>query len=393
MMPKGLFWRADYFGNNNEGGMFTAHIGLLNGLLKNGHNSVFAASAFMDVPEHTKLHIIEYSKLFRNFPELLFLPYNSRSRKCINDIILKEKIDYIYHYMAFSQYSPALIKKDSGLPLLVQSDGVLQWMKEYWGKSYFPKLIRWSEEIIWDAADAIFAVSDEIKKHMIEYGAESEKIHILPSGVDTSRFNPNIDTSIIKAKYELDGKFVIGFIGTFGRWHGVEYLARAVKEIVKRIPNALVFFVGDGDLRREVEEIARESNLDNHIILTGMQPYSMIPQFMAACDVLTSPGIHQANTPFFNSPVKLFEYMSMKKPVVATDVGQQGTVIADGVNGLLVRSETVEELAEKLYQVYTDADLAEKLAMNARKDAIEKHDWSVIAKTVTDVYDKLKSQK
>lgn len=386
-MPKGLFWRADYFGNNNEGGMFTAHIGLLNGMKYHHHDSVFMAPGEMQLPDFTLFKLVEYSKLYRNFPELLFLPYNSKAEKSALKIIESEKINYIYHYLAFSHYSPMKVKERTGLPLFVQSDGVLQWMKENWGKSYFPNLIKYAEEIMWETADRIFAVSKEIKQHMIEYGADGSKIDILPSAADTSKFDPSIDSTDVIKEFDLKDKFVVGFFGTFGRWHGVEFLAKSIKQLSKKIDNLLVLFVGDGDLRREVEDIIRKDNVGNYARIIGMQPYSLVPALMNACNVLTSPGIHQKNTVFFNSPVKLFEYMAMQKPVVATNVGQQGDVIKDRYNGMLIESNTMEEFVEKIIQLASDEELRKSLSIQARKDAVSKYDWKVVSKVVVEAYD------
>ena len=95
---------------------------------------------------------------------------------------------------------------------------------------------------------------------------------------------------------------------------------------------------------------------------------------------------------FFNSPVKLFEYMGMGKPIVATNVGQQAEVIKHNHNGLLCEERQPEALADSIYQIYKDKDLAQRLGNQARIDAVEKHDWKVNAQIIIDAYHSIVKQ-
>ena len=131
--------------------------------------------------------------------------------------------------------------------------------------------------------------------------------------------------------------------------------------------------------------------MENNCILTGIVPYNMIPVYMSACDVLTTPCVHNEDqTEFFNSPVKMFEYMSMAKPVVATGVGQQGEIFTDGVNGLICEEKSPENLAEAIFKIYKDKELARELGRKAREDVITKHDWRMYNRRLLDRIEGLK---
>jgi len=390
---KVMFWRTEFYGALTEGGTVSLHVGKIRGFQKLGHNVVYVSSGPMVLPEGVKLYQIPYSKIFRNFPEVLAPHYNSRSIKAIKKIIEREQPNFIYQHHHDFHYGGAKLKKDLGIPFILHVDGIEYWVKKNWGKLYFAKLLKLAEEIQLQSSDAIIVVSDALKRQLIEYGVEGEKIIVAPNGVHPDQFSPEIDDAGLKKQLGIEDKFVVGYTGTFGHWHGVEVLAEAVKHIVKRIPNAVVLFVGDGNLRPKIEEITKRDNVNDKIIITGFVPFKTIPNYLAACDVLLSPCVNNADNEFFNSPVKLFEYMAMGKPIVASNVGQQGIVIEDGLNGLLHEENQPEELAEKVFKIYQDKDLAVRLGKEARKRAVEKHDWKVNSQQIIDAYYKIIKNK
>ncbi len=387
---KGIFWRADHYGNQNVGGMFSAHYGFLNGFQKLGHECVFVSAGRLKLPPGVDYYSIPHSKIFRNFPEILNFPYNGRSVREMLKIIEKEKPDFIYQYQADFNYAGSIIKKKTGLPFFLQSDGVQSWIKKNWGKLYFPYLQKVSEEIQWEWADAIFVVSREIKDQMVHLGVDGEKIYILPSAVDPDKFHPDTDGTPVRKKLDIENKYIIGFSGSFGHWHGVEILAKAAPAIVSNIPGAFILFIGDGLLRPEIENIIRENNLEGQTHITGMLPYESVPEYLAACDVLTTPCVVSGEDEiFFNSPVKLFEYMAMQKPVIASAIGQQKEVISDRENGILIPQKDPDALAEAVHVLQKNKDLSERIALKARNDAVSKYDWRSISKIVLDVYDSI----
>ncbi len=387
---KGLFWRSDFYGAYTDGGMSSMHSGILNGLLKLGHRAVFASSGRMKLPEGIPFYFIPHSKLFWNYPEILNLPYNRKVSKELTKIIEKEKPDFLYQHHADFNYSGTILKRKLGLPFFLQCESVQFWIKEKWGKLYFKKLLRDIEEIQWHQADAIFVISEEVKKHMIYYGADGKKIYVNSSSVNPDVFRPDIDGTEIKERYNLVGKYVIGFTGTFAPWHGVEILAKSVKLITQRIPDAIVFFVGDGMLRPKIEEILKSDNVENKAIITGMQPFELMPKFIAACDVVVSPCVQTDNsTEFFNSPIKLFEYLGMGKPIVASKVGQQSYVIENEINGLHCQQKSPEDLAETIFKLYKDPDLSRRISNQARREAVEKYNWINNSKRIIEVYNKM----
>lgn len=390
---KVMFWRTEFYGALTEGGTVSLHLGKIRGFQKLGHEVFYVSSGPMILPDGVKLYQIPYSKIFRNLPEVLHINYNRKSIKEAIKIIEKEHPSFLHKHHHDFHYGGAWLKKHLDLPFILHVDGIEYWVKKNWGKLYFSHLLKWAENTELEASDAIIVISDALKKQLVNYGVQEEKINVVPNGVHPEQFDPNIGDGGLKEKLHLKEKFIITYTGTFGRWHGVEVLAEAVKYIVKLMPNAIVLFVGDGDLRPKIEEIVKKDNVENKIIITGFVPFNMIPHYLSLSNVTVSPCINNEDNEFFNSPVKLFEYMAMAKPIVASNVGQQSLVIDHGINGLLHEEKNPEDLASKIYEIYKNPEFAEKLSKEARKRAIEKHDWKYNAQSIIDIYNKIVQSK
>lgn len=382
---KVLFLRTDFYGAVTDGGIASLHRGQINAYLKDKHNCLYASCGRMILPENVKYYFIPYSKYFRNFPEVYTLPHSKKAAKEVLKIIDIEQPDFLHHHHSDFNYAGTIIKRKTGIPFVLHCDGVEIWVKKNWGKLYFSDLLKWAEEIQWENADLINVPSSVVKKQMIEHGVDPSKILVNPNGVDPDVFHPDLDKSIIRKKLGIENNFVVGFVGTFGHWHGVDVLAESIKILKGRIPNIKVLFVGDGLLRPKIEEILKRDSVENISIITGMIPYLSIPEYMAACDVLTTPCVHNSdNSEFFNSPIKLFEYMSMGKPIVASDVGQQGEVINDYENGILCREKSAEDLADKIEYFYANPDEARIMGASARNSVVTQYDWRMYNKRITD---------
>ncbi|MCK5742960.1 MAG: glycosyltransferase family 4 protein [Chlorobi bacterium] len=391
---KGLFWRADYYGTYTEGGMPSMHYGLLNGFQKLGHKPFFVSSGRMSLPPDVDYYFIPYSNLFSNLPEVLTLPYNKRVVKKIMPIIEEEKPDFIYQHHAHFNYAGTLLKKKTGLPYFLQCEAVEYWAKANWGKLYFKKLLKWAEEIQWAAADAIVVISERVKEMMVELGVDADKIIVNPSAVNPDKFSPDVSDERIRKKLEIEKTFVCGFTGSFSQWHGVEVLAEAVKYIISEIPDAKILLVGDGLLRHNIEVIIKKDNVGDSTIITGIVPYGEIPEYLSACDILLSPCVsNEDGSEFFNSPIKLFEYLAMGKPIIATDVGQQSDVIQHNVNGLLCPERDPKALADGVIEIYKNKDLADRLSKEARKTAVEKYNWKFNAQRIVDAYHNIMAKR
>ncbi len=143
--------------------------------------------------------MVEYSKLLRNFPEILTLPYNEKSLKYILKLLDLFEPDFFYLHHHDFHFGGSKLKDFAGLPFILHFDSIEYWVKKNWGKLYFGSLLKWCEQIEVRQADAIITISEVLKKQACEfYNIPPKKVFAVPNGVDIEKFNPSIDGSEIR---------------------------------------------------------------------------------------------------------------------------------------------------------------------------------------------------
>jgi glycosyltransferase involved in cell wall biosynthesis len=236
-------------------------------------------------------------------------------------------------------------------------------------------LLKRFEELNQRAADLIFVVSAVERGNLVAQGVGRERIVINPNGVDTDEFRQGCGGREIRRKLGIDEKIVVGFLGTFGPWHGAPVLARAATRTRER-SRCHFLFVGDGDQRSVTEDILESTAARARATFTGRIAHNRVAAYLDACDILVSPHVCAADgSEFFGSPTKLFEYMAMARPVVASRLGQIADLIIDGENGLLVEQGDPDALARAIDRLAGDELLRARLGAAARQTVIEHYTW------------------
>ena len=301
--------------------------------------------------------------------------------------IERARPDFIYQ--RYSRFSWAGVEAGlkSGLPLFLEYNGSEVWVGRYWDRVGSLSLLERYERLNLAAAARIFVVSEVERRNLLRAGVEDEKIVVNPNGVDAERFQPGIGGDRVREELGIGAsETLVGFVGTFGPWHGVLALAEAIK-LLPASARVRFLLVGSGVLRSEVERILREARAEHRVILTGAVEHERVPELLDACDILASPHVPlEDGSEFFGSPTKLFEYMAMGKAIVASRLGQIGDVLKDEETALLVEPGDARQLSEAILRLTDSPDLREKLGVAARREAIARHTWTHNAARVLDAY-------
>jgi glycosyltransferase involved in cell wall biosynthesis len=288
---------------------------------------------------------------------------------------------FVYQRYSLNNYAGIRISRRHRVPLVIEYNGSEIWMSRHWGRRLkYERLSQRIEQLNLSSADLIVVVSRAMRDEIVGRGIDPASIVVNPNGVDPDRYRPDIDGSAIRRRYGLGKSIVVGFIGTFGPWHGAEVLARAFVQLLQRKPalarDLRLLMIGDGAGMAAVRRILTGGGAMDSVVFTGLVPQDQGPEHLAACDVLASP--HVANpdgTPFFGSPTKLFEYMAMGKGIVASNLEQIGEVLDHGRTAWLVRPGDVEALAGGMERLIDDPGLRNALGAAARNDALAHHTW------------------
>jgi glycosyltransferase involved in cell wall biosynthesis len=295
--------------------------------------------------------------------------------------------DFIYQ--RYSRFSWAGVEASlrTGRPLFLEYNGSEVWVGRYWDRVGSLSLLERYERLNLKAAARIFVVSEVERGNLLRVGVEDERIVVNPNGVDAERFQPNCGGERVREELGVEaGETLVGFVGTFGPWHGVLVLAEAIKLLPEKA-RVRFLLVGSGVLRNEVERILREANVEHRVIMTGAVEHERVPALLDACDVLASPHVPlEDGSEFFGSPTKLFEYMAMGKGIVASRLGQIGDVLKDEETALLVEPGNASDLSEAIMRLTGSRVLREQLGAAARREAVEHHTWTHNAQRVLDAY-------
>ena len=301
--------------------------------------------------------------------------------------INKQKPDFIYQ--RYSRFSWAGVDASlmSGLPLFLEYNGSEVWVGRHWDRVGMLDLLERYERLNLNAAARVFVVSEVERQNLERAGVAPEKIVVNPNGVDTDTFRPGIGGEQKRKALGVDAdEALVGFVGSFGPWHGVQTLAESIQQIPagSRIRFLLV---GSGSLLSQVKELLAADEQAGRVIFTGSVKHHEVPELLDACDVLVSPHVPLAEgAEFFGSPTKLFEYMAMGKGIVASRLGQIGDVLTHEETALLVEPGNKRDLSAAIVRLAESRSLREQLGAAARREAIEHHTWRRNAQNVLDAY-------
>lgn len=292
-------------------------------------------------------------------------------------------------YQRYSRFTLAGVEASlrMGLPLFLEYNGSEVWVGKHWDRVGMLSLLERFERVNLRASARIFVVSEVERSNLLRAGVGAEKIVVNPNGVDAETFRPQIGGERVRHELGIDAdETLVGFVGSFGPWHGVLTLAEAIK-LMPEDARVRYLLVGSGVLRDEVENMLREAGAVPRAIFTGAVSHERVPALLDACDVLVSPHVPLADgSPFFGSPTKLFEYMAMGKGIVASRLGQIGDVLAHEETALLVEPGDARELSAALVRLTESRELRERLGAAARREAIARHTWTHNARRVLDAY-------
>lgn len=227
-------------------------------------------------------------------------------------------------------------------------------------------------------------VSQRLKEHIIEYyHLDARRIAVIENGVDVDEFNPDICSRDVRGLLGFEDRFIVGFVGSFRPWHGIDYMIAMAGKVVPQLPNALFLLVGDGADRPLYEKKVQEMGLTGHFHFTGRVAHAEVPEYLLPMDVVIAPVVKKSFIGgFHGSPLKIFEYMAMAKSVIAPPLGQTCDVIEDGISGLLIDSEDTHQLSRAILTLHHDPALRKRLGQNARARVMQHYTWRANANKV-----------
>ena len=299
------------------------------------------------------------------------------------------RVDIAHSHTWYANMAGYLASKMFGIPHIVTAhslEPLRPWKAEQLGGGY--QISSWVEELAYENADAIIAVSAGMKKDVLQAypKVNPNKVHVILNGINTTKFIPNSSAATLE-KYGIKGEFAL-FVGRITRQKGLAHLLRAWRQVS---PNySLVLAAGSPDepaIGAEVESLISELSAErgNLVWLKDMLPHDELTSLLTHAKVFLCPSIYE--------PLGIvnLEAMACETAVVASKVGGIPEVVMDGETGLLIDFQEDHErfesnFAAAINQVMSDTSLAHRLGKAGRIRAIEEFGWDKVAASTIDLY-------
>jgi glycosyltransferase involved in cell wall biosynthesis len=243
--------------------------------------------------------------------------------------------------------------------------------------SFAIKLLEKLEMFLYRRADSIVSVTNSFKKELVERGIKGEKISVVLNGVDLAKYQPVVEKNKeLSEQYQLEEKFVIGYIGTHGMAHALEHVIDAA-ELLKANDNIRFIFAGGGAAKEKLVTLVEEKQLKN-VVFIPRQPKETMPAIWSLCDVSL---ISLRDAALFKTviPSKIFESMGMGLPMIsAIPQGEASEIIESANAGIVCNPENGHELAQKISELRSSDALLTQYQTNSL-NAAPKYDRKVQA--------------
>jgi glycosyltransferase involved in cell wall biosynthesis len=219
-------------------------------------------------------------------------------------------------------------------------------------------------------AKKVLVINEKLGDYVHKLGAPRNLIKVIRAGIDIDKFDPDIKGDSIRQKYKISKKdVVIFFMGWLYNFSGLKETALKLGETNHDSLKMLI--VGEGDAYDELKGIQEDHKLQDRIILAGKKSYQEIPDFIAAADICILPAYPWEPIMQDIVPIKLYEYMAMKKPVIVTRL--PGVIKEFGNNNGLAYVDKPEDVIEKAISLISTTDITD-LGAKARQ-FVENNSW------------------
>ncbi len=282
--------------------------------------------------------------------------------------------------LVYERYSPfgiagTMIARTLGIPHVLEVNAPLAREGAQYRRQALSDAASALERSAFSATRLIRCVSSQLRAELIEAGVAAEKIMVVPNGVDSGLFcadGPRYSDS-------LEGKFVVGFVGSLKPWHGIGTLAEAFRTLAEDSRFHLLV-VGDGPMAKTLESLSNDC--PGQITLVRAVPHAEVPSYVRAMDVAVAP--YPPLDRFYFSPLKVLEYMAAGRAIVASRIGQLEELIEHGRTGLLVVPGDVRALVEAVHGLAEQPARGRMLGAQAAQVARTQHSWSQRASAILD---------
>lgn len=306
--------------------------------------------------------------------ELLELGYSLLIAVKLIAAILKFKPDFIYERYNLYQPVGVILAKIFRIPIALEVNAPLVDEREKYSGLSLIKFARFIENFTWKTADYVLPVTNVLAKIIEKTGVDRNRIHVIQNGI-----NKNLLDREFKKKEKFNtNRIVIGFVGFINPWHRLDIALDAIAAY--RSKNIHLICIGDGDIKKDLEEQAKRLDICEHVTFTGLVTRDEVFGYIQNFDIALQPAVTA-----YASPLKLFEYLGASCLIIAPNSENICEILSDD-NSILFESDNYQDFSSKLSLAVEKFDTFDSKRIQARETIFNKgFTWQQNAQRVIDL--------
>ncbi len=254
-------------------------------------------------------------------------------------------------------------------------------------------LTHWLETLALKRADHAFTICEGLRSDIVSRGLPASKVTVIPNAVDIEAFEPGgKPDAALKAKLGLDGASVVGFIGSFYAYEGLDLLLDALPAILHMRPDVRVLLVGGGPQESALKARTQKLGISDKVIFTGRVPHDQVQRYYDLIDVLAYPR-HSMRLTELVTPLKPLEAMAQGRVLVASDVGGHKELIRSGQTGVLFKAGSADALARAVVSLLTNRSQWPAMRQAGREFVETERNWKNSVANYSSVYSSLVARR
>jgi PEP-CTERM/exosortase A-associated glycosyltransferase len=232
-------------------------------------------------------------------------------------------------------------------------------------------------------------ICEGLRREFEGRGIAPSKITVIPNAVDIEEFpvSESRDPQV-RRDLGLDGAAVLGFLGSFYAYEGLDLLLRALALLRPSRPELRALLVGEGYQYEALQRLANELRLGDAVVFTGRVPHSQVQRYYDQVDLLVYPR-HSMRLTELVTPLKPLEAMAQGKVLLASDVGGHRELIRDGDTGFMFRAGDVDALAQAINGALSRRGEWDAMRARARRFVESQRTWAMSVARYAPVYERL----
>ncbi len=315
----------------------------------------------------------------------------------LDELVRRLRPDVLHAHSPALNALPALrVGRAHGLPVVYEvrafweDAAVDHGTSTEWGLRY--RLTRALETYALRRVDHVTTICEGLRSDIVARGIPAAKVTVIPNAVDVAafRFGGEPDAAL-KRSLGLDGTAVVGFIGSFYAYEGLDLLVAALPAVLAKRPDVRLLLVGGGPEEQRLRGLVAQRGLQDRVVFAGRVPHGEVQRYYGIVDVFAYPRRSMRLTELV-TPLKPLEAMAQGQLLVASDVGGHKELIRDGETGILFRAGDAAALADAILRMLGERDRWAQIRSRGRRFVEDERNWRCSVGRYRTIYGSLAGQ-